>query len=177
MERIHCFPFSKSRFFSHWKNPHFSRCYFEGVHTEQFFPVCFLESEFLLTLRMVFDVGVGLHGWCFQLEELPLSLKLGFIWTSNPHPSSEDSSAKNLSRIFPPCPSPPFPSASSKGQESHESLTLMWAGMELKLIETFRSNNRVHLCLLMTHRQEGEMACPELGLNPSRHQSPGLILR
>lgn len=42
----------------------------------------------------VFDVSVGLHGWCFQLEELPLSLTFGFIWTSNPHPSSEDSSAK-----------------------------------------------------------------------------------
>lgn len=118
----------------------------------------------------VFNVRVGLHRWYFQLEELLLPLKLGFMWTSKAHCSSKDSSAKIS------------PGSSHQVQILHllEILnpTAPWLSgeQELKLIEKPRTNNCVSLCLLMTHRHEGEIVCSELALNPSRHQSPGLIL-
>lgn len=120
----------------------------------------------------VLSVSVGLHGWRFQLEELLLSHKFVLMRTSNAH-CSKDSSAKISQGSS---HHAQVPSASSRDHESHKSLNLRWAGMALQLIETLRTNNHAHPCLLMSHRHKGEMVCPELGLNPSRHQSPGLIL-
>lgn len=173
MERIRWFCFSKSRFFFSLKEPPLQQMLLWGCSCRTV--LSFVIFGIRIPVNLTDGVfSVGLHEWCPQSEELLLSLKFGFMWTSNPHCSSRDSNAQislgsshhAQALLFPVHP---------LGIMNPTNPWLRWAGIALKLIEKLRTNNSVHL--LMTHRHEGEIVCSELGLNPSRHQPPGLILR